>query len=112
MTRIGLIKRIGSAGCALALWTAGATAQSADRQFAPEQIKTGANIFARNCSPCHGARMADGQAFDLRKFPPDDKTRFVNVLMRGKNAMPPLGSQFGPDEIDALWAYVVAGEKP
>lgn len=31
--------------------------------------------------------------------------------MRGKNAMPPLGSLFGPDEIDALWAYVVGGEK-
>jgi cytochrome c5 len=56
--------------------------------------------------------MADGQAFDLRKFPPDEKTRFVNAVTRGKNAMPPLGSLFGPDEIDALWAYVVAGEKP
>lgn len=101
-----------SAGCALALWTAGAMAQSADRQFAPEQIKTGASIFARNCSPCHGSRMADGQASDLRKFPSDEKTRFVNAVTRGKNAMPPLGSLFGPDEIDALWAYVVAGEKP
>jgi mono/diheme cytochrome c family protein len=105
-------KKLVSVGCALALWTAGAMAQSADRQFAPEQIKTGASIFARNCSPCHGSRMADGQAFDLRKFPPDEKTRFVNAVTRGKNAMPPLGSLFGPDEIDALWAYVVAGEKP
>jgi hypothetical protein len=56
--------------------------------------------------------MVDPQsAFDLRKFPPDEKTRFVNVLMRGKNAMPPLGGLFGAEEIDALWAYVVAGEK-
>jgi len=56
--------------------------------------------------------MVDPQsAFDLRKFPSDEKPRFVNVLMRGKNAMPPLGGLFGADEIDALWAYVVAGEK-
>ena len=63
-----------------------------------------------------GAGRLDGSApsqsaFDLRKFPSDEKTRFVNVLMRGKNAMPPLGGLFGADEIDALWAYVVAGEK-
>jgi hypothetical protein len=30
---------------------------------------------------------------------------------RGKNAMPPLGGLFQPEEIDALWAYVIAGEK-
>ena len=57
--------------------------------------------------------MTDAQgAFDLRKFPQDDKTRFVNAVTRGKNAMPPLGALFGPDDIDALWAYVVAGERP
>ena len=79
----------------------------------PEQIRNGAVIFARNCAPCHGAGMADRRgAFDLRNFPHDEKNRFVNAVTRGKNAMPPLGALFGPDEIDALWAYVVAGEKP
>src|SRR5262245_28413798 len=98
---------------ALALYGASAAAQGADGPFGPEQISKGAAIFARNCAPCHGPRMVDPQsAFDLRKFPRDEKTRFVNALMRGKNAMPPLGSLFGPDEIDALWAYVIAGEKP
>ena len=97
-------------GGALALYSASVAAQ--DLRFEPEQITKGATLFARNCSPCHGPRMVDPQsAFDLRKFPPDEKTRFVNVLMRGKNAMPPLGGLFGADEIDALWAYVVAGEK-
>ena len=96
-------------GGALALYGASVAAQGT---FEPEQISKGAAIFARNCAPCHGPRMVDPQsAFDLRKFPPDEKTRFVNVLMRGKNAMPPLGGLFGTEEIDALWAYVVAGEK-
>ncbi len=99
-------------GGALALYGSSVAAQGTDGRFAPEQIKQGAALFARNCAPCHGARMADPQsAFDLRKFPQDEKTRFVNVLTRGKNAMPPLGGLFGPDDIDALWAYVVAGEK-
>jgi mono/diheme cytochrome c family protein len=106
------MKRLLYAGAALALYGASAAAQGTGPQFEPEQIKKGAVIFARNCAPCHGARMADPQsAFDLRTFPHDEKTRFLNVLTRGKNAMPPLGGLFGPDEIDALWAYVVAGEK-
>ena len=108
----GLRRRILWLGGALALYGASAAAQGADRRFDVEQINKGAALFARNCAPCHGPRMVDPQsAFDLRKFPPDEKTRFVNVLMRGKNAMPPLGGLFGLDEIDALWAYVVAGEK-
>ena len=99
-------------GGALALYGASVAAQGTDGRFEPEQISKGAALFARNCAPCHGPRMVDPQsAFDLRKFPHDEKTRFVNVLMRGKNAMPPLGGLFGADEIDALWAYVVAGEK-
>ena len=85
---------------------------SAGQEFLPEQIKKGAVIFAQNCSPCHGARMADpNAAFDLRKFPTDQKSRFVNSVTRGKNTMPPWGDLFTAEEIDALWAYVMAGEK-
>jgi mono/diheme cytochrome c family protein len=108
----GLRKRLLCLSGALALYGASVAAQGTDGRFEPELISKGSALFARNCAPCHGPRMVDPQsAFDLRKFPPDEKTRFVNVLMRGKNAMPPLGGLFGPDEIDALWAYVVAGEK-
>ena len=40
----------------------------------PEQIQRGAAVYERNCSPCHGARMQDPQgAFDLRKFPQDQR---------------------------------------
>ncbi|HEY6239716.1 MAG TPA: cytochrome c [Burkholderiales bacterium] len=93
-------------------WTS-ATAQSPQLlNFAPEQLKTGADIYARNCSPCHGARMLDPQgAFDLRKFPRDQHERFVNSVTRGKNQMPPWGDLLKPEEIEALWAYVLAGEK-
>ena len=101
------------AGFALALACAAAAAQSPeDRQFPPEQINKGAGIYAQNCAPCHGARLADAQsAFDLRKFPRDQKSRFLTSVMKGKNSMPPWGGLFSPDEIEALWAYVMAGEK-
>jgi len=77
-----------------------------------EQIRTGAGIYSRHCSPCHGSRMQDAQgAFDLRKFPPDQKSRFVNSVTKGKNTMPPWGDLLTPEDIDALWAYVMVGEK-
>ena len=90
-----------------------AAAQSSEAQeFLPDQIKKGAGIFAQNCSPCHGARMADpNAAFDLSKFPRDQKSRFVTSVTKGKNIMPPWGDLFTAEEIDALWAYVITGEK-
>ncbi len=44
-------------------------------------------------------------------FPPDQHDRFVNSVTRGKNQMPPWGDFFKPDQLEALWAYVMAGER-
>src|SRR5262245_21456614 len=52
-----------------------------------------------------GGRAARGT------FPPDQKNRFVTSVTKGKNQMPPWGDLFNGDEIEALWAYVMAGEK-
>jgi mono/diheme cytochrome c family protein len=72
-----------------------------------KQIKLGAEIYERNCSPCHGARMMDPQgAADLRKFPHDQHERFVNSVTKGKNQMPPWGGLLKPEDVEALWAYV------
>ena len=84
----------------------------AGEQFPDAEIRKGADLYAQNCSPCHGPRMLDPQGtFDLRKFPPGEKSRFVTSVVKGKNQMPPWGNLFKPDDIDALWAYVIAGEK-
>ena len=94
-------------GCALFLF--GATAAAQD--FPPERIRAGAAIFSRNCSPCHGTRMQNPEsAFDLRKFPPDQYERFVSSVTHGKNQMPPWGDLLSAEEIESLWAYVMAGE--
>ena len=91
-------------------FTLGVAARDA-HAFTPEQVRTGADIFARNCSPCHGPRMRDPEsAFDLRKFPHDQHDRFVAAVTRGKNQMPPWGDMLKPDEVEALWAYIVNGD--
>jgi mono/diheme cytochrome c family protein len=74
------------------------------------KVRLGAEIFERNCAPCHGPRMQDPEsAFDLRKFPRDQRERFVSSVTRGKNQMPPWGDMLKPDDIEALWAYVLTG---
>lgn len=86
--------------------------KSTPQKFSAKQIRAGAAIFERNCAPCHGEHMVDpGGAFDLRAFPRDQHDRFINSVTNGKNSMPPWGGALKPDEIEDLWAYVVAGEK-
>ena len=99
-----------SLAMAAALWCSAAAAQ--EQSFPPQQIAKGAEIFARNCSPCHGPRMQDPEsAFDLRKFPPGEHDRFVRSVTNGKNQMPAWGDMLKGDDIEALWAYVTVGEK-
>jgi mono/diheme cytochrome c family protein len=96
---------------AAALSCAPAAAQNPpDKQFAAELIKKGAATFAVYCAPCHGERMSNPELFDLKTFPPDQRSRFINSVTNGKNAMPPWRGQLKPEDIDALWSYVVAGE--
>ena len=98
--------RAGAAGLLIVL----ASATHA-QEFSAPQIKQGADIFARNCAACHGVRMKNPEgAFDLLTFPKDQPGRFRNSVSKGKNSMPPWEGLLNPEQIDALWAYVVAGE--
>ena len=101
---------LSAAAALLLISKAGRTADA--ERFAPDQIRAGAELFAVNCSPCHGPRMQGSEsAFDLRRFPPDQRDRFLRSVTRGKNQMPPWGDAFSPEQLDSLWAYVVAGER-
>jgi mono/diheme cytochrome c family protein len=103
----------GALSVALAAFVMSVPAGAEEAQsFSKDQIATGAELYAVNCSPCHGARMQDpGAAFNLRKFPRDQRERFVNSVTRGKNQMPPWGDFFNPEQLEALWTYVTAGER-
>src|ERR1700730_10607090 len=101
--------RVTALGLGLAL--VGASAGAQDAKFAAEQINKGAALFARDCATCHGTRMRNPQgAFDLKTFPRDERSRFVDSVTYGKRNMPPWEDVLSPDDIDALWGYVVAGE--
>ncbi len=80
--------------------------------FPPEQIGHGAELYTTYCMACHGWQMDyPGGSFDLRAFPPGQFERFANSVIKGKNNMPPWGDVLQPGDIEALWAYVMAGEK-
>ena len=82
------------------------------RAFRRTQISAGAELFAVNCAPCHGARMMDpGRGLQPAQVSARPKERFVNSVTKGKNQMPPWGDFFKPNQIDELWAYVMAGER-
>ena len=100
------------AALALMFASVGGVAQSPGGvQFAPEQIKKGAALYASNCESCHGVRMLGPQwGIDLATFPRDKPERFVDSVTNGARAMQPWGDVLKPDDIRALWAYVVAGE--
>ena len=103
--------RVVAVGAALAILLAGGAGR-AEETFTPQQLDLGRSLYARHCSPCHGPRMQDPEsAFDLRKFPHDERARFVAAVTRGKNQMPPWGDLLTAEEIAALWAYVTSGEK-
>jgi mono/diheme cytochrome c family protein len=105
------MKRTLSAGLALAYCCMAPCALAQDAATSA-LVKKGAALYAQNCSACHGPRMLDPQgAFDLRVFPRDEKNRFVTSVTKGKNQMPPWGDLFDGQDIEALWAYVVAGEQ-
>ena len=100
-----------TASLGLALLGVSATAQMRAPEFPAKQIKRGADLFARNCATCHGTRMRNPQwAVDLRTFPHDGHARFVDSVTNGKRNMPPWDDVLSAEEIEALWAYVVAGE--
>lgn len=105
------MKVIAAASLGLALVCASAAARDDAAGVSPEEIKQGAALFARHCATCHGTRMRNPQwAFDLRTFPRDGHDRFVDSVTNGKRNMPPWDDVLEPAEIEALWAYVIAGE--
>jgi mono/diheme cytochrome c family protein len=80
---------------------------------AAQDAAVGRTLYGRLCVHCHGPNMVNPgiSSFDLRRFPQDDKARFVNSVTKGKGSMPPFDGKIAPEEIENLWAYVVSGGK-
>ena len=84
---------------------------SPDERADPAAVAQGNALYARHCSHCHGFNMVTPGTIapDLRQFPRNAKERFLTAVLYGKNnRMPPWGEVLSRDDIDALWAYVLA----
>jgi len=103
----------GAFALGLALACTSAAAQDAGgKPFAAEQIGKGSRLYETHCQTCHGPRLANPEwAKDLRKFPREDHARFVDTVTYGVRNMPPWEDVLKPDDVEALWAYVVTGER-
>jgi mono/diheme cytochrome c family protein len=90
----------------LVAWT-GVAAQP----FPAEQVRKGAELYETHCQTCHGPHLANPPwAADLRQFPREDRARFIDTVTYGRRGMPPWEDVLRPEDIGALWAYVVAGD--
>lgn len=75
-------------------------------------VAEGKALYTHHCAHCHGFNMVNPGtvAYDLRQFPHDQKSRFVNSVTNGKNnRMPRWADLLSPEQIDLLWAYVETG---
>ncbi len=101
------MKRLCVAGlllCAGSLFAVGARAQDQ-----ADLAKAGFKIYDNNCAQCHGDRLVgSGITFDLRRLKADERPRFENSVLNGKNQMPPWRNVLKPADLDAIWAYIRA----
>ncbi|MGH1429861.1 MAG: cytochrome c [Neptuniibacter sp.] len=71
--------------------------------------KEGKDVYNTFCVRCHGPNMVNPGTitYDLRKFPHDEKDRFLNSVTNGKRQMPPWGHILTKEEINSIWDYVL-----
>jgi mono/diheme cytochrome c family protein len=97
---------------ALALFAAPVAADEA----AEKEFTLGVKTYKDFCAHCHGPNMVNPgtNSYDLRKWPQDRKEDFVTAVVSGKGDMPAWGDILRPDEVEALWRYVVTrgGKEP
>lgn len=77
----------------------------------PAKAEAGAMTYDAYCSACHGVELnntAPGVTFDLRRLRTDERSRFVNSVLNGKNQMPPWRGVLDMAQIDAIWTYIRA----
>jgi mono/diheme cytochrome c family protein len=92
---------------AVALLTVGALSIAPASGQDAKKIEAGESVYSMYCETCHGSNMvSSGQNFDLRKLRKDERPRFENSVMNGKNQMPPWKGVLNADHLEVLWAFI------
>ena len=88
---------------------AGGLLAPAARADEPGSADIGRKTYTSYCARYHGFNlvMVSG-TFDLRRFPQEEKERFVRSVNKGVRAMPAWEGTVKPEEIDAIWAYMAS----
>jgi len=75
-----------------------------------EEARAGRIVYDRVCVACHGRNLetAGVAAQDLRKFPIDEKSRFIRSVMKGSGDMPPFANLLSEAEIAKIFEFVRA----
>jgi cytochrome c55X len=104
-TALGITVRRAAAIIALAAALSSPVAQADETN--PAEL--GRKTYTSYCARCHGFNlvMVTG-TFDLRRFPQEEKERFVRSVAKGVRAMPAWEGVVKPEEIEAIWVYVGA----
>ena len=77
---------------------------------AADGAEEGRGVYHTYCVLCHGPNMVNAGTgtTDLRRFPLDQKERFVASVTKGKKGrrdMPAWGDVLSDEQLEALWAY-------
>ena len=69
---------------------------------AADPVTEGRSAYTLYCLKCHGPNMVNSgaQSYDLRKFPADQKQRFVTSVKKGKRSMPAWGDILSDEQIE------------
>jgi quinohemoprotein ethanol dehydrogenase len=74
------------------------------------QVSRGSELFAENCSLCHG-RQAIGGLKDLRLMTPETHAAFNTIVLEGtlqEKGMAAFADRLSKEDVEAIHAYVIA----
>lgn len=84
--------------------------EGATETFPAEPVQQGQRLYKQFCQRCHGPNLiaSNPATYDLRKFPPNARERFVEAVVKGKGQgeMPAWGDILSEAEVAALYAYI------
>ena len=96
-------------------WSLAAGAFALAASAVASDYEAGRQQYQRTCAQCHGRNLVNSgvTVYDLRKFPPDQRERFLQALHHGKGNMPSFRDALDEQQMRSLWTYVRSrGEPP